>query len=99
MVYTVACVVGMASPVGAWIHVRMSDLVPALSELRYDRAGGSSWFSTLKKEHIRLWTGLKRKEELYDEHGIVFQYPDFAFLLTGIKSVGECEHVVSLDCV
>ena len=27
------------------------------------------------------------KEELCDEHGIVFQYPDFAFLLSEIKTV------------
>ena len=40
--------------------------------------------------------GLKRKEELCDEHGIVFQNPDFGFLLSEIRTIGECEHVVSL---
>ena len=51
---TVACVAvaGMAWPVGAWIHLRMSDLVPVLSELRSDRAEGSRWFSNLKNYSI-----------------------------------------------
>ena len=39
--------------------------------------------------HIRVWTGLKRKEELHDERGIVFQYPDFAFLLSGSRRLAN----------
>ena len=46
--WTVACVAGMAWPIGTWIHLRMSDLVSALGEFRSDRAGGSRWFSNLK---------------------------------------------------
>ena len=45
---TVACSTECARPVDALMHLRMSDLVPPLSEPRSDRAGGSFWFSYLK---------------------------------------------------
>ena len=49
---TVACSTECARPVDALMHLRMSDLVPPLSELRSDRAGGSFWFSYLKNSAI-----------------------------------------------
>lgn len=49
---TVSCMAVLVQSVGTLTHVRMSDLVPALSELWYDREGGSRWFSNLKNSAI-----------------------------------------------
>ena len=43
--------------------------------------------------------GIAEKEELCDKYVILLQYPHFVFLLSGIRTVRECESVVSLDCV